>query len=1191
METEQAMTLNLTPRISQDTIFHSVVSNLNKHRRGVFGPPEGFKMILFLDNLGLPLPDKHGDQPATELVHQLLDHGSIYHPDDFFPVQLVNTTIVSTSATHYGMNQKISDRTLRHFHTVSTTPPTDESVNKIFSSRFNVFFKTRGFQPEAAGVIGPIIQSTITIYNTLRDSLLPVPEKAHYIFSLSDIAKLMDGCTLLPKELSDNKKMYTRIWVHECLRVFNDRLTSLEDTAILFEKIKHCVKTIFRENFDSAFEHLGKVDGFVTEYNLRNLTFGDFIEVEERKFYQEIVSFDEFGKQARALIDAYVAENSSNPMEVMLFKYSMENICKICRVLCQPSGNILLLGEGGSGRETSARVAAILKEATIFSPPVSPSFTFIHWRAEMKTLLKAAGLNGKCSVLFLTMETLNVKEFMRDINMLLTNGSIDGLFSVDERYEITEQVHQYLKSMKAEGEKELTPSELYTKFLERSMENFHMVVKVPSDTNDMRNLCRTYPEFLAKSVVCHFPEWPDDALMKSAEMIFEDLSVSREERKAIIQCGKDFYQQAKKVAAEVNKKHGHRIEVSPASYVTFIKFFRTLFQNTQTTQNSQKKQYEDVLKKYEAIQAEIAELESELVELGTQTGQLDDELGVIDDKLSAESVVLGRLSDALEEERKEVEKERAKLAVVKEDFDKEFRDVLARINEYAGAVRQLEPADLQAMVAMKKPPAALKRTVAAIALLLGCPPAMVPDPNSKKKDAEEVADYWPPGKKLMADPNVRTKIEEFSREGVTSSPREHSITEEMVVALRGIANDFDPAVVAKASVPGETLCKWVKSIDTFISIDTANADKKTALKEAEAFFEEFQLTYKAKKKAVDDQEELMNGLRQEQTENKEKKRELKEEGENWKLRVQRGHQLVNTFAAERTWWQQALEQKEAALSCLLGDVLLVSTIVSYLPSLPHSAREASLKSFQATLETCEIQFSSPEARFSLFLSEIQMKTWHQNGLPDSGFYSTNGLILTISPRWPLLIDPEQQAVSWLRCQEPGLTAIEANATDLVSRVAACVEKGAVCLVFNVEEQVDSLLDPLLQKKTFSAEGKTFVKIGEDNVVYNPSFRLYLTSKRQRIAFPSRLQSQLTLVNFAPVPEGLEDHLLRIVVGKERPELRQKTDATMKQYCEATTLLEENRTKVLALYLQVTSAWNHGYLTPYFLSKRNVWTNV
>ena len=134
-ETEQAFTLNLTPRIKQTTIFHSMVSQLTKHRRGVFGPPEGFKMIMFLDNLGLPLADAHGDQPATELIHQLLDHGSVYHPEDFSKVELVQTTIVSTSATHYGMNQKISERTLRHFHAVSTTPPTDESVNKIFSSR------------------------------------------------------------------------------------------------------------------------------------------------------------------------------------------------------------------------------------------------------------------------------------------------------------------------------------------------------------------------------------------------------------------------------------------------------------------------------------------------------------------------------------------------------------------------------------------------------------------------------------------------------------------------------------------------------------------------------------------------------------------------------------------------------------------------------------------------------------------------------------------------------------------------------------------------------------------------------------------------------------------------------------------------------------------------------------------------
>ena len=184
------------------------------------------------------------------------------------------------------------------------------------------------------------------------------------------------------------------------------------------------------------------------------------------------------------------------------------------------------------------------------------------------------------------------------------------------------QLHQYPKATKSEGDKELSPAELYNKFLERCMKNFHMVTKLPSDTQvcplpsqlcynlqDMRQLCRTYPEILTKSIVCHFSEWPDDALQKSAEMIFEDLSVTREERKSIIQCGKEFYHHSKVAAKEVNKKDSHHIEISPAAYLTFIKFFRSLFQKTQSEVAQRKKQYEDVLKKYEAIQAEIVELE------------------------------------------------------------------------------------------------------------------------------------------------------------------------------------------------------------------------------------------------------------------------------------------------------------------------------------------------------------------------------------------------------------------------------------------------------------------------------------------------------------------------------------------------------------------------------------------------------
>ena len=50
---------------------------------------------------------------------------------------------------------------------------------------------------------------------------------------------------------------------------------------------------------------------------------------------------------------------------------------QICRVLSQPAGNILLLGEGGTGRETAARTAAILKQATPSIPSLK-HYQYMH---------------------------------------------------------------------------------------------------------------------------------------------------------------------------------------------------------------------------------------------------------------------------------------------------------------------------------------------------------------------------------------------------------------------------------------------------------------------------------------------------------------------------------------------------------------------------------------------------------------------------------------------------------------------------------------------------------------------------------------------------------------------------------------------------------------------------------------------
>lgn len=64
-------------------------------------------------------------------------------------------------------------------------------------------------------------------------------------------------------------KQYRRLWVHEVLRVFYDRLVDDHDRDCLLGLIKDLVKKYFKENFDKLFSHLTGKANIVTQFELR----------------------------------------------------------------------------------------------------------------------------------------------------------------------------------------------------------------------------------------------------------------------------------------------------------------------------------------------------------------------------------------------------------------------------------------------------------------------------------------------------------------------------------------------------------------------------------------------------------------------------------------------------------------------------------------------------------------------------------------------------------------------------------------------------------------------------------------------------------------------------------------------------------------------------------------------------------
>lgn len=138
-------------------------------------------------------------------------------------------------------------------------------------------------------------------------------------------------------------------------------------------------------------------------------------------------------------------------------------------------------------------------------------------------------------------------------------------------------------------------------------------------------------------------------------------------------------------------------------------------------------------------------------------------------------------------------------------------------------------ADITLVKSMKNPPSAVKLVMAAVCVMKAVPADRINDAASGKK----IVDYWGPSKRILGDMGFLQSLKDYDKDDINPDIMK-KIRRDFIPH-----KDFQPHIVAKASSAAEGLCKWIKAIENFESVNTVVLPKKLKLMNAKEVFFSF----------------------------------------------------------------------------------------------------------------------------------------------------------------------------------------------------------------------------------------------------------------------------------------------------------------------------------------------------------------
>ncbi|GFS18450.1 dynein heavy chain 1, axonemal [Elysia marginata] len=1160
--------INFSAKTSANQTQDLIDGKLDKRRKGIFGPPVGKYSVYFIDDLNMPALETYGAQPPIELIRQYMDTKGWYDRKAIGEFRtLTDVNFLCAMGPPGGGRNPVTARLLRHFSFLAFATMDDASLSKIFGTILIFWIENC---PPVQPLCEQLVSSSLTMYNTVQQKMLPTPAKSHYTFNLRDLSKVFQGLLMADPEAITTTEDMLRLWYHECCRVFQDRLVNDEDRELFEGFLKERMDQDFGINFSNV-------------VTITPLLYGDFLNMDSDP--RPYLLIDDLLQAQRSLDEMLSDYNQSTTkkMELVLFMDAVSHVSRIARILRQPLGNALLLGMGGSGRQSLTRLAAHISEYDCFQIELSKNYGVHEWHDDLKKVMIKAGLRDEPVVFLFSDTQIKNESFLEDVNNILNTGDVPNLYGVDD----TENIFKEMKPLVIDLGLQPTKTIMFSAYTKRVRSNLHTVITMSPLGEIFRARLRQFPALVNCCTIDWFRPWPADALRSVAVKYLndlEDVTFPDSVMDGMVEMCQKIHESVTRYSERFLEEMSRHNYVTPTSYLELLSCYSQLVSRRKRELSLASSRLSTGLNKIRVTTVEVARLQEELAVMSPELDKAVKEATLTMEQIAKDTAVAEQTKSEVQKEEAFAAAKAMETEAIAADAQKDLAEALPLLEAAVSSLKSLNKNDVTEVRALQRPPPGVKLVMEATCIMKGIKPKKV----AGEKPGQKMDDYWEPGKAQLQDPGkFLDSLFSYDKD---------NIPVETIKKIEPYINNpnFTPEAILKVSKACTSICQWVIAMYKYHFVAVGVAPKREKLRLAMEELDNTEKILAQAKQKLQVVEEGVFRLQKRYNDSMNKKQGLEDKcklcqarldradkvrelcqarfdradmvRELCQARLDRADKLINSLADEKDRWGETIEKYETLIVSVSGDVLISAAFIAYLGPFTSDYRAKMVSEWGENLSRVGVP-SSPDAGLLTTMGDpVKIRSWQIYGLPLDNYSVENSVIAHLSNRWPLFIDPQGQANKWIKNMEAEheMAVVKQSSRDFIRVLENAIRFGKPCLMENVGSDLDPSLETILLKQVFKQQGTLVIKMGDNFVPYHKDFKFYLTSKLPNPHYTPEVSTKVTLINFTLSPSGLKDQLLGIVVAEERPDLEDSKNQLIVSNAQMKQELKEIEDKILYL---------------------------